>query len=99
MSINLRHSRPLGHGKRSPYLKIADHVTGAYDHGRTSPRFAAIHTWTLQLLPARQYHQTRQATLGSLATFANAIFVAPESLASGPAGAADFSRRSIDQQV
>jgi hypothetical protein len=43
MSINLCHRRPLGHGKRSPYLKVADHVTGAHDHCRTplaSPRHA-----------------------------------------------------------
>jgi hypothetical protein len=39
MSINLCHRRPLGHGKRSPYLKIADHVTGAHDHCRSPPRF------------------------------------------------------------
>jgi hypothetical protein len=36
MSIDLRHCRPVGHGKRSPYLKIAEHVAGAYNHCRHS---------------------------------------------------------------
>src|SRR5262245_44200266 len=34
-----------------------------------------------------------------LSQLSQRIFVAPGSLASGPAGAADFSRRSIDRQV
>src|SRR6266487_4628635 len=36
MSIDLCHCQPVGHGKRSPYLKIAEHVAGAYNHCRHS---------------------------------------------------------------
>jgi hypothetical protein len=36
MSINLCHCRTVGRGKGSPHLKIAEYVTGAYNHCRDS---------------------------------------------------------------
>src|SRR5262249_566967 len=34
MSIDLCHCRRVGPGKRSPYLKIAEHLAGAHNHCR-----------------------------------------------------------------
>jgi hypothetical protein len=59
---------------------IADHVTGAHDHARTPPRFAAMHTWTNAIAARTPISPDAPSDTLIYRNFRERIFVAPASL-------------------